>query len=142
MTTATSLVTFRNPTYDDIPLILDWILQDQEHAEKSMSPYFFFDQGAVSLVIEDDLGRPGLFVRVDPEPPSAVRLHIQFSPDPMLSAKTMLRAWPEFQERIWTTGINRMVFESISKKLIAFCSRAFHFERVGNTNDYELMREA
>ena len=133
---------FRRPQENDRETLLSWILADDEHREKGLTPDFFFSPGAMQMVI-GDLHGPGLFVRIDSEPPDSVRLHIQFSTDQVRSAKSMLRAWPTFKARIAGTGlVHRIVFESASKSLIGFCCRAFGFRRVGETNDYELMIEA
>lgn len=132
------MINFRTPDENDIPTIAVWIASDPEHY--GMKPEFFFDSEKLSLVLGDDQG-PGLYVRCDPESPDAVRLHIQFSPNELKSAKTMLRAWPEFSARIWESGVKRMVFESRSKLLIAFCRRTFGFKRIGWSDDYELLKE-
>ena len=102
-----------------------------------MTSEFFFDEESYSLVLGDP---PGIFVRIDPEVPDAVRLHIQFSDNELRSAKTMLRAWPLFSEMIWKTGIKKMKFDSKSPKLIGFCCRCFGFKKVSES-EYELVRE-
>lgn len=134
--------TFRKPEESDRETLLTWIMADPEHHEKGVTPDFFFSPDAVQMVIGDMYG-PGLFVRIDSEPPDSVRLHIQFSTDQVKSAKSMLRAWPTFAERIAATKIvKRIVFESVTPRLIGFCCRAFGFRRVGESNDYELKLEA
>ena len=130
-----SMIEFRAPMESDKETIEHWISNDPDH--QGMKPDFFFNKGSMSLVLEDVFG-PGLFVRIDPEPPSSVRLHIQFSPSEVRSGKTLLRGWPEFSKRIWGSGISRMVFESRTSHLIGFCRRCFGFQRVGTTDDYEL----
>lgn len=134
------MINFRIPDETDIPTIATWIASDPEHSAKGMGPEFFFQDCQLSLVLGDDQG-PGIYVRVDPEAPDSVRIHIQFSPNEVRSAKTLLRAWPEFSQRIWDSGVKRMVFESKSQLLAAFCKRAFHFRRVGTSDDYELVKE-
>lgn len=133
------MINFRVPDESDIPTIAGWIASDPEHSAKGMQPDFFFATDRLSLVLGDDEG-PGIYVRVDPEAPESVRIHIQFSPNEVRSAKTLLRAWPEFSRRIWESGVKRMVFESKSSLLTAFCKRAFHFEQVEGADDYELLR--
>jgi len=100
-----------------------------------MTPDFFFQPGSLSLAIGEPVG---LYVRVDPEPPQSVRLHIQFGRNESRSGKTLLRAWPEFKQRIVEAGVRRMVFESASPRLIGFCKRCFGFQH-REENDYELM---
>lgn len=134
------MISFRVPDESDIPIISQWIANDQEHSELGMKPEFFFEADRISLVLGDDEG-PGLFVRVDPEMPDSVRIHIQFGLNEVRSAKTLLRGWPEFCKMVWDSGVKRMVFQSHSRLLIAFCCRAFQFTRVEGTDDYELIRE-
>lgn len=119
---------------------MEWIGCDPEHREKRMSPDFFYEIGKQAVVLADSEG-PGLFVRLDPEAPDSVRLHIQFSPNEVRSCKTMLRGWPDICQCIWNSGVTRMVFESTSPRLIAFCCRVFDFKHVKGSNDYELVRE-
>src|ERR1700685_3135499 len=105
-------------------------MADEDHSSKGMKPDFFFRKDALSMVI-GDLHGPGLYVRLDSEPPDSVRLHIQFSDNCVRSGKTLLRAWPEFRQRVQDSGIvKRMVFESTTKNLIGFCSRCFGFRNV------------
>lgn len=103
-----------------------------------MKPDFFFSNAGLSMVLGDVQG-PGLYVRLDSEPPESVRLHIQYGPNFIRSGKTMLRGWAQFKERVTAAaGVNRMVFKSKSLQLVGFCQRCFGFTRVANTDDYEL----
>lgn len=128
------MITFRRPQESDKEIITSWIAEDEDH--KGMEAEFFFREDALAMVIGDVRG-PGLYVRLDSEPPDSVRLHIQFGPSLVKSGKTLLRAWPEFKARVEAAGVKRMVFESKSRHLIGFCSRCFGFKSCGG-NDYEL----
>lgn len=134
------MIIYRTPTEQDKPLLQEWIAADPDHSGKNMTPEFFFSEEAMSLVLTDDRG-PGLFVRVDPEAPGSVRLHIQFSPNEVKSAKMLLRGWPGFAQGVWNSGVTRMVFASTSPVLIGFCKRVFGFVRVPESDDYELRVE-
>jgi hypothetical protein len=132
------VIQFRLPEEGDRPIIEQWIALDPEHSANKMTSDFFFVDTTMSLVIGDDRG-PGIFVRVDPEAPDSVRLHIQFGNNEVRSMKMLLRAWVPFKQGVWNSGVRRMVFESHSKLLIGFCKRVFGFERVpGKDHDYEL----
>jgi hypothetical protein len=130
-------VVFRKPEEQDRDILATWILADSEHHEKGMTPDFFFSEKSLAMVI-GDLRGPGLYIRLDSEPPESVRLHIQFSDNYVRSGKTLLRAWPTFKARVEAAGVKRMVFESVSPRLAGFCKRCFGFARVGDSNDYEL----
>lgn len=133
-------VTFRKPQgTDDWRTLLDWIAADPEHREKDMKPDFFLTEGGLKLVLGNNRA-PGLFLRLDPEANGTVRLHIQFGPDKITSAKTMLRGWPPFMDRVKASGkVSRLIFQSTSGTLIGFCKRCFGFSQVPGTNDYELL---
>lgn len=131
---------YRIPVVEDRPLLEQWIIADPDHSGIGMKPDFFFSGGSLSLVLADQHG-PGLFIRVDPEAPESVRLHIQFSPNYVKSAKMLLRGWKEFAQGVWNSGVKRMVFESQSLTLTGFCTRVFGFKRVPDSSDYELRME-
>jgi hypothetical protein len=135
-----AVIEFRVLAESDKELLKNWIAADPEHSAKGMTPDFFFNPTSISMAIGDYSG-PGIFVRVDPEAPSSVRLHIQFSDNEVRSGKAMLRGWPTFSQGIWNSGVKRMVFESKSPLLIGFCKRCFGFSKVEGTDDYELLRE-
>ena len=132
------MITFRKPVEADKNIIATWIMADPDHREKGMSPEFFFKEHTFAMVI-GDLRGPGLYVRLDSEPPDSVRLHIQFSENAVKSGKTLLKAWPQFKERIQASGVHRIVFESHSDSLTGFCKRCFGFKQIEGTDDYELM---
>lgn len=131
------VISFRRPVEQDRETIATWIMADAEHHEKGMTPDFFFKEDSLAMVI-GDLQGPGLYIRLDSEPPDSVRLHIQFSENAVKSGKTLLRAWPQFKERVQGAGVKRMVFETVNPSLSGFCIRCFGFKRVSGTNDYEL----
>lgn len=132
-------VTFRKPQgTDDWRTLLDWIAADPEHSAKGMTPEFFYAPDKFSVVIGTE-DRPALFVRLDPEHAGTIRLHIQFSPRTVTSSKALLAAWPRFLERTRSAGVSRLIFESASPLLVAFCKRCFGFQHVPGTNDYELI---
>lgn len=134
------MTTCRNLQESDYPLIQAWIASDPEHATQNMRPEFFGASSTLSLVFEND-GHPSLFVRLDPYPDHTVRLHIQFGPSQVTSAKAMILGWPDFMQRVWTSGVQRMIFETHNPRLAAFCSRVFGFRRVAGTDDYELFKD-
>jgi hypothetical protein len=120
-------------------VLIEWIAADPEHSAKGMTPDFFFTDTRLSLVLGGELGA-GLFVRLDPEENGTIRLHIQFSPDHLTSAKTLLRGWPMFLDRIKASGkVSRLIFQSVSPMLIGFCKRCFGFSQVPGSDDYELL---
>lgn len=129
---------FRRPTEEDKEVLLNWIALDPEHSAKGMTPDFFFKDDTLPMVIGDLCG-PGLYVRLDSEPPDSVRLHVQFGPDKVRSGKSLLRAWPTFRAHVEASGVKRMVFESLSPQLVGFCRRCFGFTSVPGTDDFELM---
>lgn len=132
-------IQFREVIEADKQIIQSWIDSDPEHSNKEMTSDFFFMENTKSLVLFDKDG-PGIYVRIDPQAPdSCVRLHIQFSPNETRSAKTLLKGWPTFMDRIRAAGIDRIVFESVSPRLIGFCKRVFKFTPIKDTNDYELI---
>lgn len=135
-----SLIIYRVPVEQDRPLMKQWIDADADHSERGMEPDFFFSNESMSLVLADKQG-PGLFIRVDPEVPESVRIHIQFSPNYVKSAKMLLRGWDGFAQGVWNSGVKRMVFESKSSALVGFCTRIFNFKRVPESDDYELRVE-
>jgi hypothetical protein len=136
-----AMIQFRLPEESDKPIIEKWIAADPEHSAIGMKPDFFFVDTAMSLVVGDDRG-PGIFMRVDPAAPNSVRLHIQFSPNEVRSAKAMLRGWEAFSQGVCNSGVTRMIFESKNKVLVGFCRRVFGFRKCeGENNDYELLRE-
>src|SRR5258708_27763139 len=98
------MITFRRPVEADKEIISSWLLADPEHSQLGMEAEFFFRKDAISMVIGDVQG-PGLYVRLDSEPPDSVRLHIQFGPSLVKSGKTLLRAWPEFKARVEAAGV-------------------------------------
>ena len=128
---------FRRINESDRPTITDWIAADPYHSVQGMDADFFFVPDKLALALEN--GCPGLYLRIDEEDQGTVRLHIQFGPDSYTSGQTMLQGWPTFLEIIKSVGtIRRMVFESVSPRLILFCHKRFGFNRVAGTNDYEL----
>jgi hypothetical protein len=133
------VIQFRKPHEQDIPIISEWIEADPEHSSKGMRPDFFFTNQAVSIAVLEN-GDPGLFMRIDPEAPTSVRVHMQFSPNSRLTAKVMLKGWPTVSQKIWQSGISRIVFESKSEPLIFFCQRAFGFKNILGSDEYELVR--
>lgn len=134
------MIIYRVPVEQDKPIINQWIEADDDHTERGVKPDFFFSDEAMSLVLADSQG-PGLFIRIDPEAPESVRIHIQFSPNQVKSAKMLLRGWDGFAHGVWNSGVKRMVFDSTSPLLIGFCTRMFGFNRVPESDDYELKVE-
>ena len=116
----------------DRDLLSSWIELEPEH--RGFLPEFWYERNRVSLVIEDRNG-PVMFVKLSPEPPS-MRLHIQFSPDPSRVAKAMLKHFAEVKKFITNIGAEYIVFDTKNPKLAEFCSKAFGFIRVGDTEDY------
>lgn len=128
---------FRKVRAEDFPQIDYWISLDSDHIKKGMTHEFFTVN--VCFVVEDELG-PVMYIRLDPELPISMRVHIQFEAgNESRTARAFIKGFPKVQEEIYKTGARRMVFDSVSPKLTAFCERMFGYTRVGETDDYELM---
>lgn len=108
---------------------------DPEHRGVLISEWWY-ERGRVSFVIEDAHGAV-LYVKLVPEPP-AMRLYIQFCDDPSRVSKAMLKHFGEVKQMVKNTSAERIVFDTRNPKLAAFCSKAFGFERVGKSDDYDL----
>ncbi|MCU1305177.1 MAG: hypothetical protein JWQ87_5461 [Candidatus Sulfotelmatobacter sp.] len=135
-------ITFRKTAESlDRDILYDWIAADPEHSAKGMTPDFFYAPDIFAVALDNGT-TPGLYVRLDPETAGTVRLHIQFGTNRRVSAITMVKAWPTFLQTVKAAGkVSRLIFESVSPPLIAFCKRRFGFTQVGTTNDYELLLE-
>lgn len=120
----------------DKPLINEWIAADDDHRGK-MDSGFFFQPGTVSFAM-GSWSNVGLFIRIDPMKDCTALLHIQFSPYPVISGKTMLGNWYQFIWGLERAGVKRIMFESTSPSLIGFCKRCFHFAPVEGSNSFDL----
>lgn len=121
----------------ELPLIQEWIDADDDHRAKGMKSSFFAEPDRVSFCITDQLG-PVMFVRLDPEFPS-VRVHIQFPPTGSNRiGRALALNFQEVREQLQRLGAKKLVFDSVSARLTSFCERLWGFQRVGDTNDWEL----
>lgn len=119
----------------DYDLLATWINDDPAH-RGVLGPEFWFDRRRVSFVIEDKEG-PVMFVNFVAQPP-AMRLYIQFCSDALRVAKAMYKTFAAVKKMIQKTGAQQIVFDTQNPKLANFCSRAFGFERIMDSNDYQV----
>ena len=68
-----------------------------------------------------------------------MRLHIQFGPDASRVAKAMLKNFPAVKTLIANAGAEYIIFDTTNPKLAAFCTQAFGFTQLGDTNNYVLL---
>lgn len=120
----------------DFDLLSEWVEHDPAH-KGILSPSFWFDPRWISFVVEDIDSQPVMFVKFVAEQ-GAIRLYIQFCPEPKRVAKAMCRSFPAVKTMIEQTGARAIVFDTLNPNLAQFCHRHFGFERVGETNDYKV----
>jgi hypothetical protein len=124
---------FESTTTADLPLLTEWIAADPWH--KNQPTTFWLGSGTIVAARLEDAQGIVLFLRADDEHNGAVRLHVQFAPESVVSkrrvAVALLRAIPTFAE---TVG-RPLITESVSPSLIKFLERV-GFERVYGTDDY------
>jgi len=127
----------RPVTEQDKPEIDEWISRDPDHSAKDMTSDYF--DALESFCIEDEDG-PIMYVGIEwPQWPdrALARLHIQFNEGQQTRTGTaLLRAFPIVKEVLRLLGCSQIIFESVSRPLIAFTKRRFGFRRVPGTDDY------
>jgi hypothetical protein len=122
----------------DTTVIDEWIARDAEHSAKDMTAAFFRQADTISLAIDDDKG-PIMYVRIDPLDAETVRLHIQFdSTQQRRTAVALAHEFPTVRALLFMGKVKRIIFESVSERLIQFCEKRFGFTRVVDSNDYVL----
>lgn len=121
----------------ELLLIQKWIDLDEDHSAKGMKANFFAQPDKVSFCISDSSG-PVMFVRLDTEYP-AIRVHIQFGPvGTSRISKALVREFGAVRDQLIRLGAKKLIFDSVSPRLIRFCERLWGFKRIGETNDWEL----
>jgi hypothetical protein len=118
------MVTFRQITEDDVPLIGTWILAEPDHAGK-MDSRFYTECGENShcFAIDDEMGTV-IFVRADTEANDTLRLHTEFLPaNKARVAIALAEAYPQVARDALSRGFKQVVFESVSMPLIKFMLR-------------------
>lgn len=106
----------------DRELIEGWMKAD--HPE--MSADFFLEPKTESMMFGDEEGDL-LAVRMS----RVMRLDIQFNTDPAARDRLkacLLKEFPWMTEQARKAGFRQLIFDSISKPLIAFCMRRFRFK--------------
>jgi len=111
----------RTLTENDKPLLAEWIAAEPDH--KYSTPEFYFEPQTKAVIYEDESG-PVFAVRYS----SALRIDIEFSPT---AGKDRIRealktGFPDVAATAQAQGFKEMVFNSVSKTLIAF-TRLFGF---------------
>lgn len=131
------------PVIDADKLLIESLIYgDADHAAKKMSAEFFFPAGEkLSMCFEDKDG-PVLFVRLDAEPPECIRMHVQFDCRPFMARRTikmLTEGFPLVRQKCQTAKAKRLVFESTSASLRAFCEKHLGFQPVSGTADMEIV---
>lgn len=114
----------RKVTESDKDLIAEGISFDEDHKAKGMVPEFFFEPKTESYVFEDEYG-PVFVTRIS----RVLRLDIQFlHVDKDRIMDTLKKHFPAFKAQAASAGFKQLVFDSVSRGLIAFCKRRLGFK--------------
>jgi len=117
---------------EDYPVIDEWISRDPDHSSKGWTSANF--NGLVAFVVEDEVGVI-MFLGVEGGP--LARMYIQFDTgQERRTALALNECSPKIKEGLKNAGCTQLVFESVSRPLIAFCKRRLGFTRVLDSNDY------
>jgi hypothetical protein len=99
----------------DREMIAGWIAREPSHEEST--PEFYLAPNTKSVVYEDDLG-PVFVVRYS----SALRVDIDFADVEKERIRQALKQeFPAVAEQAKSQGFGEIIFNSVSKPLIAFC---------------------
>lgn len=144
----------RGLTEDDNFNITAMISRDPDHTAKGMTAEFFYPQPVlgfpppeqICICFEDKIG-PVFYARLDVEPPTTIRLHVQFDSSPLEARRTAFMLKWGFKELvrkyIHGSAAKRIIFESTAPSLREFCmSPALGFRPLAGTNDLEYLMEA
>ena len=105
----------RPVTDDDREMIAGWIANEPAH--KASSPDYYFEPGTKSVIYEDTEG-PVFVVRYS----SALRVDIDFANVEKERIRQALKnEFPAVAEQARSQGFKHIVFDSVSKTLVAFC---------------------
>ena len=105
----------RPVTDDDREMIAGWIANEPAH--KASRPDYYFEPGTKSVIYEDTEG-PIFVVRYS----SALRVDIDFANVEKERIRQALKnEFPAVAEQARSQGFKHIVFDSVSKTLVAFC---------------------
>ena len=130
-------VNVRRTSLLDAMVLADWISKDPYHQD--VRPEFFLTADSMNLCFEDNHG-PVFFLKLFPVGGS-IRIYIQFGVDPIRTARMLENGFPIVKECCRQAHANRMVFDSVSPKLVNFCVNRFGFHPIDGTQDLELSLE-
>ena len=136
-------VRFVITTKDDESTLHEWINADPWHSYKDAVEWWT-SGGYLTFKLVDEKGTV-VFVRLDRDLGTLVRLHAQFAPSNVVSenrtAVAITRGIRDFISHAVSNGVTGIVTELMSPKLVSFmCSPALGFKKVeGTEKDYLLM---
>lgn len=145
------MIEFIKTTEEDMPLIQRWISLDPWHARPDYkddaawwaSLWYYSPQANATFKLVDDEGIV-LFVRLDQDRDTLLRLHTQFGPVEEVSEKRVAQAImygiKTFIPHGVQNGATGIITESMSPKLIAFLIKRLNFKQ-DTGNDYLLTFE-
>ena len=131
------MITSRTIKIEDYNLLANSLLLDEYH--KDTSPGFFYADGTVCSVFEDEKGIV-LFARGKFLEGGFIALDIQFlnNQDAKRNMRTMLEGFPIVEKRAKEKGFLGFIFESQVLLLRKFCVRRLGFKE---HNEYLLYKE-
>lgn len=105
-------------TPEDKPLIESWIQAEPGHSDNTFE--WYGQEGTKSLMFSDDSGDV-LVAKFTP----CLRIDIDFNPEasPLRTAKVMSKGLSEMEKQARSQGFKEFVFDSLSERLSAFCTR-------------------
>ena len=127
-------IRFRPADEADLPLIANWIKDDETHVGKLEAEHFTEQQKLVDCyAIEDGRGEV-MFLRLD----RAVRCTIQFGPHHTDEEKDRIRetmqiGFQMMEVLLAQSGTREIIFDSQSTALRAFCTRTLGFRPKADT---------
>ena len=127
-------IRFRPATEADLPLIADWIKDDEVHAGKIEPEHFIEQQKLVDCYAIEDSNGTVMFLRLD----RAVRCTIQFGPHCTAEERertrdTMQAGFQMLEVLLAQSGTREVIFDSQSTALRAFCTRTLGFRPKADT---------
>jgi len=128
------MITSRYITKDDYPLLANSLASDEYH--KDTTPDFFYEEGTVCSVFEDDNG-PVLFAKATPiiqEGVVIIKQDIQYinNNDARRNMKTMLAGFHIIEQRARENGIAGFLFVSNAPLLRKFCVKRLGFYEIND----------
>jgi hypothetical protein len=132
------MIKFVRTTVEDIPKLQSWISVDPWHSFKDAAEWWIY--GYLTFKLVDPEGDV-LFVRLDKDGESRVRLHTQFAPPDVVSTRRVAAAIvygiTAYIPHGIANSVTGIVTESVSPKLVAFLIGKMNFEPLTG-NDYVL----